>query len=779
MLHHSLTQANFPIVVQKIIEKFYLQLLGKDGKGKKQNLKDGYVERIIHGGLHAGQATLWALMAHQLLVELTPGYAHTALEKIANFLGTDPHSAFLLILTMTTCHDAGREGEHEDRWEKESGQYGKQTLIEMLDFKHDTLKNLADIFAASIEYKDNRDEFLSTLKDYPIAEDDYYFFDYIRLLINLGDNFEIMRCTPAFNIFHIYNTLSTIKEFDKASHKHKIQALAKAILQFKADHHDLLVDCGIVEEDGEVIASQQSAALSNERVKYEHAENIFAVLFHDALKYPFLKTLLGGFEVLAAKTYNGPVHINPLVHATNSSVFAILPKTNFTFLSVLDMMRDFLAAPMSGEITKGGYSQITDSVIGKIAFARMIKDDPESGNYSLKYLLENYTKFDVADEVETKISLKQALQEGPEKLFANINLILIYLTRARQLAALDKFVTQDHLQALNTDIHATIQYFYFLRLVGLYIQVDYTAVALPSSGMSRLEKMTDIACGNLSTKIIITKIKARKINMRHIWLDPTEENLQAVLDILELSPAFQKKYGGTTKLFRLKSPTDIKNATRNVDNYDFTMDISEYFRNIIYAEPPKYSSHMSMKAGVMVEALEDRAQILEKILSAPQTAFNLSAEQNYFLTNVFPVIFVTENEQRMRLIVQNRGRGGEYRSMENIKLGKDIKIIAVETEHQQLLLMKFFAVHALPPIQVILISQLNSCAKNKTLQYDSPYCHADGVPTLKWLSAQVVSKQGLFAKVSTDGEARFSQEIENKAANLVISADCYHGVAFK
>lgn len=70
---------------QTAIETEYLEYLPRfDGKQfwarpPKENRKDGYIERPIHGAMHVGDASLWVLVLHQLFKENFPQYVGGAL----------------------------------------------------------------------------------------------------------------------------------------------------------------------------------------------------------------------------------------------------------------------------------------------------------------------------------------------------------------------------------------------------------------------------------------------------------------------------------------------------------------------------------------------------------------------------------------------------------------------------------------------------------------------------------------------------------------------------
>jgi len=72
----TLNQQNFANKVQEIIERYYLQPLNRS---KKSTLKDGHIERSIHGAMHVSRATLWGLMMHHMFASMMPQYVDNAL----------------------------------------------------------------------------------------------------------------------------------------------------------------------------------------------------------------------------------------------------------------------------------------------------------------------------------------------------------------------------------------------------------------------------------------------------------------------------------------------------------------------------------------------------------------------------------------------------------------------------------------------------------------------------------------------------------------------------
>lgn len=67
------------------------------------------------------------------------------------------------------------------------------------------------------------------------------------------------------------------------------------------------------------------------------------------------------------------VSYNAFIHGTNSSILSFLPKTDFTIKSPLDMLDENYAAPMTGELTRGGFVQAGDRRQNIIWFANRFR----------------------------------------------------------------------------------------------------------------------------------------------------------------------------------------------------------------------------------------------------------------------------------------------------------------------------------------------------------------------------------------------------------------------
>ena len=309
-----LNKHNLSFKIQEIIEKYYLQPINGS---TKHLLKDGFIERSIHGAMHASRATLWALLIHHLLSELLPDTISAYMTKIAKFIDVDTEQVLLNILMTTACHDAARQGEGTDYWEAASGRVAAKVLKEL-----GLAETAAQLLAKAITFKDRRESYSNELDQLNIDKKDHPAFDYIRKIVNLGDNLDLMRCIYQFKLKYIFDTLKTIEGFAISKHRDIICNVMVAIHQFIYDQHDMRFPCDMIDTDKLVIASLPYHLSHQVKVKYEHADNVFAIIFAEAKKQAIFKKYLVNFTVPCAKIYDGAVAFDPFIHGTNSSIFA-------------------------------------------------------------------------------------------------------------------------------------------------------------------------------------------------------------------------------------------------------------------------------------------------------------------------------------------------------------------------------------------------------------------------------------------------------------------------
>jgi len=733
----TLNHHNFIDKVQSILETYYLKPL--DGS-KKQNLKDGYIERMIHGAEHPSRAMLWLFITDKLLQRLTPDYVNSSYAKIAKYLSLDIESVKLLILLTMVCHDAARKSEGTDEWEAASAKIALD-ILKVVGLEEQQAK----LFAKAIQFKDKRKDYLYQLKKLGIDKQDYNAFDYIRKLVNLADNLELMRCVGSFRSSYIFDTLSTVDGFDKDLHQSTIFQLIKAIHQFIYEQSDMLFACTVYDLANKVVVSHKSRHSLKQKVKYEHADNVFAAIFAKAKNNDFFSSFLTDFvfEVSAAKLYQLEPAFNPFIHGTNSAILSLLPKTNFQIMSPIEMIRQFKTAPVSGEFKQGGYDAVSSiseeaeqSSIGMTSFGRMLS----TGFFELDTIIDKYTGFDIINNDNCIKNFRENMGRAFNVAFSNINLLLIYFTQARQLQVpLEQMITDDELETLQANMEATLQFYYFLQLLGSRIQPDFEEI-----NQSNMKKdIADVAYDFFTFENIINKIKINKIDIEKIVADPSKENLQKALKLLEFP---EKKcqvttFGLSKKEIELTktqfftcekqyidtgcSVGDVyysfRNMSKNLLSYRINHFLKEY---ILGTKSLRFFEKIAEIAPQQITALKDRIALFKELIAAPQSQFQLSDQQ--FFVNKYPLVFVSDAEE---IIVLHNNTVQEYRSTAPLKLGKEITIIATDNHDHRLEIVKYLQHHQINNVQVVLFDDLRHCKVTRKRPVASQH-NADRVVTL-------------------------------------------------
>jgi len=112
-----------------------------------------------------------------------------------------------------------------------------------------------------------------------------------------------------------------------------------------------------------------------------------------------------------------------------------MTETGFQLMSPLEMLERYQRAPLSGELTKGGLSSAKSD--GKPCFARL-NGEINSNEYSLEIIISNYASVSsTITPQKCKSILTDYCSYASRELFSTINIINIYLARAKQLGSVD------------------------------------------------------------------------------------------------------------------------------------------------------------------------------------------------------------------------------------------------------------------------------------------------------------------------------------------------------
>ena len=205
---------------------------------------------------------------------------------------------------------------------------------------------------------------------------------------------------------------------------------------------------------------------------------------------------------------------NLFIHGTNSSVLAQLIHTEFTLFSPLWMIEKYQIAPLGGELTLGGLDTVNAE--SRLAFGRLV-----GRHYSLKDV-QRYAFRAVLSNKEQMITLAQEkVKSGVGTLFSNINLMLIYIARLKQIGIDNsEWIAQEELDNLYQQTQATLQFLYLILLLGSKINPDYEL-------LDKLDPITkkdtiDSIHTHLTAENILKKITESKIDIKAIYENPNK-----------------------------------------------------------------------------------------------------------------------------------------------------------------------------------------------------------------------------------------------------------------
>jgi len=662
----------------------------------KESIRDGVLERSVHGAQHASRAAIWALMIHQFLSKIAPEYVNSCIQKISQFTSLTPEEILLHLLITVAGHDMGREGEGRDIWEAESATLMLSFLTKKLELKNE----IAQLFSAAIQHKDDRESYFQCLLKLGIPQTDHADFDFIRLLLNLGDNLDLMRCVGTFKLEYIYNSFNTIDHQFSQDHKHSIDYLIQKVYQFIRNQKDMIFPCQVLHSlSNEILIPKEPACYSNERkTRIEQGTNVLATMLNEAvdalmIKAPFFgKTATGSYYLEDVKTV-------PFAHATNTSVFATMCSTNnWSLMNPLVLLRDAGVTSSTGELTKGGLSgQLTiigDSAgVADISCAKLNAEGP----YAFPELIRNYTRCNVANSKENaKQCLQTEWQRGPKCSFSNINLILIYLARLRQLGPLEGEIQQG-MKRLETQLNATIQFYHLMILICTHI------IPLASENLLNIDPKEVIETPqSLSYEMILQKIIEDGIDFQDILQSPTPAKLIAALKILNIDRYLLQpppKPDRDISNVRTDLEYTVRSFQKNSD-YDNIQTLLKFWRQGRLSSV--FFKNLAEKFKILPVIFAERLTILTKMFSDPVPAFaNLSSIDQELLNRPFPVIFIVTNDDKLRLYDLHNG---EYRATEPLKLGTDIQSIVTDTRENAEKIRTFLREHQLSGITVILFN---------------------------------------------------------------------------
>ncbi|MFT4059918.1 MAG: hypothetical protein QM652_10265 [Legionella sp.] len=652
---------------QEFMNSTYLQPFKRplEGNSKKENTRNGYIEREIHGAMHASRVAWSTVMLHRLCQQQYPHEVQNKVQALMQFSNLNEDELFYLIRYVSLGHDTAREDEGFDRWEE-----GSAKNIECFLIEKGVSSLLAEIFSRLALYKDKPQELAHYLASHSLAQEIIEGLQYARLLISLADCFDIIRCTDKFKFAVVEQKITEVFSYAKDKDGPIFFDYAKHLLHLLKQQKDLCFPTQLIGPNKEcfhIEKSEQEYSMQ-EKVKLEHADNAISAMLNSINQDPYLQKLLNLETPIFSSTYDKEPAFVPYIHGTNSATLALMPQTNFQLMSPITMLEEYQLAPLCGELTQGGLNSATAD--GQPCFAKL-NGGKDRNEYSLNSVIYHYTKInEVLSKEDCLAKLIAYSTHATKDLFYRINIINIYLARAKQLGINLQEISV--IQNLEENFHQVKDIFYLYLLLSTHIIVKPNLSSIDSEEIS----------SHFSLAKVLEKLKQSKISIQDIYNNPTAENCQHVIDLFTFSKNDKTEY-----LFEyIDSPQEKRKDKSNLEQYDYGYMIynrsSWSFENILHETCRGHYQmfdfqHIAPSLIDYVEVLEKRFLVTQKLLHEHSKPLKLSPEDLALVENPLPIILLYNQSHQMHLLEVD---SQEYRVEQSLKLGKDIQIVATDTE---------------------------------------------------------------------------------------------------
>lgn len=422
---------------------------------------------------------------------------------------------------------------------------------------------------------------------------------------------------------------------------------------------------------------------------------------------------------------------NPFIHGTNSSIFALLPKTNFKLISPMDMLATYNLAPMSGEISQGGLATPISKC--NMCFGMLSNER----NYSKEIIIKNYAA--VSAKISSLGELKKIISECSSRNLTNINETVVLIARSKQWGI--KGVNDlPELQQLELTFKATKQLYYALLCLAAYDDPNLQPV---EKDYAKINDISDAVRTYFTLEKVNSLLKSSSLNMELLWKNPTTEGLDELnrifslhageMDVESISTCRDDRkvtIPTTTPLFLLSyKKSDLnpntgecyeppKNITayltKNVPNYQ----INDILSNNLYYRDQSVLKQMLPHLLAHITALEQSYLILQTVINAESSKVELSDTEREFVTKSFPVMLVCENKDIIKSL-----NDSESRATRDLCLKEDIAMIATDNIEHKELIKSWLRKNSINNLPIVLFDDLKTDSR--------PIIHKDITPQFK------------------------------------------------
>lgn len=302
-IQHSALE-NFNLKAKSIIEGYYLTPYPANPLRKyqrplrKQNPRDGHLERTCHGAMHASRVAAYTQYFHALQKKYDPSI-DANLNQLATSMNTTPETLLKLTQYAALFHDSARQDDGVDLWDAQSAENGRRYLAGA-----GVPNYMAEAFAAAAEHKDDFVNFRTAVDS---INQKYHLninvqqMNYLRTLIADSDCLDIIRVRSNFDLkyLNVYKKFKANPDAYQDIIKHA--KMAAAVIEYQKDGYHAVN----LNENGQYVCNLISKVTINinEKIKYEQAPDPYAKTV-GVLSLPEIKAHLNSTKIEKPQTFN-------------------------------------------------------------------------------------------------------------------------------------------------------------------------------------------------------------------------------------------------------------------------------------------------------------------------------------------------------------------------------------------------------------------------------------------------------------------------------------------
>ncbi len=247
-------------------------------------IKTPKLRRPIHGAMHAARVATYVKIIHKFREKHEDSTAQ-GICLLAERVGLSAKALLHLTQIAALFHDTAREDEGTDRWDAQSG----QNCFEFIQRHIPAVsKNMAQLIANTITFKDNEPGFIESAQALLVSENDADLANYLRQLVHDADCLDIIRTKKTFKM----SFLDICNAHDLATKGAEILALVMDIRHLIHYQCDQEKPCLIVPHQAHLPAETAPMEANFEigrKCEYEWHLNVLQAIIDDLNKYPNLQ----------------------------------------------------------------------------------------------------------------------------------------------------------------------------------------------------------------------------------------------------------------------------------------------------------------------------------------------------------------------------------------------------------------------------------------------------------------------------------------------------------